>query len=218
MLIIGLYSIVNLYLFIGQGHLIPSPWQSVIEEFYTIVYGVMFTVLGNQHSQRFIALVFSMALLVLICNLVGMFPYSFAVTSHLSVTIFLATLVFVPITSLGLTLHKIKFFGFFLPAGCPILLVPLLVPIEMVVYFFRVISLAVRLFANIMAGHILLKVLAGFGWSMFQSDDSILFVLHILPILVVFALFGLELGVAFIQAYVWTMLTCIYLNDAIYLH
>jgi len=203
---------------VGKGFVVPSRWQSILEEFYLIVFGIIQNVLSRKHAVKFFPIVLTFAIVIFICNLLGMAPYSFAITSHLVVTIFLALTIFIPITFLGIRTHKIRFWGFFLPAGCPLLLVPLLVPIELVVYCFRVISLSVRLFANIMAGHILLKVLAGFAWGMFQGSDIFLFGLHIVPVFVVFGLFGLELGVAFIQTYVWTMLLCIYLNDAINLH
>jgi ATP synthase subunit 6 len=205
---------------VGKGNLVPNRWQVVKENFFEVIHTVVENTLGGSTKvkQVYLPIILTMASMILLSNVVSMVPYSFAVTSHLIVTIYLATILFVPITLLAIILHGINSLSFFLPGGCPAPLMPLLVPIEVVTYVFRLVSLSVRLFANIMAGHILLKVLAGFGWTMLNSADFFLVIVHIIPVLVVFALFGLELGVALIQTYVWTMLTCIYINDAIYLH
>jgi ATP synthase subunit 6 len=146
-----------------------------------------------------------------------MIPYSFTVTSHIAVTLALATMAFVGINVIGIKTHGFHMLSLFLPSGAPIALAPLLIAIEVVSYSFRVISLALRLFANMMSGHCLLKILAGFAWTMF-SAGGILSVIHIMPLLVIFAIIGLELSIAFLQAYVFTVLLCIYLNDAISLH
>jgi len=146
-----------------------------------------------------------------------MIPYSFTVTSHIAVTLALATMAFVGINVIGIRTHGFHMLSLFLPSGAPIALAPLLIAIEVVSYSFRVISLALRLFANMMSGHCLLKILAGFAWTMF-SAGGILSVIHIMPLLVIFAIIGLELSIAFLQAYVFTVLLCIYLNDAISLH
>ena len=146
-----------------------------------------------------------------------MIPYSFTVTSHIAVTLALATMAFVGINVIGIKTHGFHMLSLFLPSGAPIALAPLLIAIELVSYSFRVISLALRLFANMMSGHCLLKILAGFGWTMLSSG-GVLSVIHIMPLLVIFAIIGLELSIAFLQAYVFTVLLCIYLNDAISLH
>jgi len=154
---------------------------------------------------------------LLCCNLLGMIPYSFTVTSHIVVTLGLSIVAFTGINVIGIRIHGFHFLSFFLPGGAPLALAPLLIPIELVSYSFRVVSLALRLFANMMSGHCLLKILAGFAWTML-SAGGILSVLHLLPLIVIFAIVGLELSIAFLQAYVFSVLLCIYMNDAISLH
>ena len=146
-----------------------------------------------------------------------MVPYSFTLTSHLIVTFSLALTIYIGFNIIGIKRHKLNFLSLLLPSGSNIWLVPILVPIEFISYFFRVISLPVRLFANMMAGHTLLKVIAGFAWSML-TIPGLLSLAHFIPLIIIVILIGLELGVAFIQAYVFTILTCIYINDALNLH
>ena len=146
-----------------------------------------------------------------------MVPYSFTVTSHLIITFTLALTLYIGFNFIGIKRHKIHFLNLFLPSGSSIFLVPLLVPIELVSYSFRVISVPVRLFANMMSGHILLKVIAGFAWSMLNVN-SFIFLAHFVPLILLIILTGLEFGVALIQAYVFTILTCMYINDALNLH
>merc|ERR1712232_369646 len=138
-------------------------------------------------------------------------------TSHICVTLSLAMAVFIGINIIGIQAHGSHMLTLFLPAGTPLGLALLLVPIEIASYFVKPISLSVRLFANMMAGHTLLKVIIGFAWSMF-SVGGILFLAHFIPVFILIILMGLELGVALIQAYVFTVLTCIYLNDGVNLH
>jgi ATP synthase subunit 6 len=156
---------------------------------------------------------YTLFVFILINNLIGMVPYSFTVTSHLVVTFSLALTTYIGFNIIGIKKHKLHFFSLLLPSGASLALVPLLVPIELVSYIFRVISLPVRLFANLMAGHTLLKVIAGFAWSM-VSLGSIMIIIHFIPLLLLVLLVGLELGVAMIQSYVFTILTCMYINDA----
>ena len=165
----------------------------------------------------FFPLILFLFLLILTCNLLGMIPYSYTLTSHLLITFFFALVSFVIINTISIYLHGINFLNLFLPAGSPILLAPLLIPIEFISYVFRVISLSVRLFANMMAGHTLLKVIVGFSWGML-AGGGFLFIIHFFPLMVIFLLIGLEVGVAIIQAYIFTILTCIYLSDGIHLH
>lgn len=149
--------------------------------------------------------------------MIGLIPYSFTLTSHLIVTFSLSTAVFIGVNIIGFNIHSTKMLSLFLPSNTSFGLALLLVPIEFVSYIFKPISLGVRLFANLMAGHTLLKVIVGFSWSMLLLDD-LLFCMHIVPLLVLIILMGLELAVAVIQAYVFTILTCIYLNDSVNLH
>ena len=144
-------------------------------------------------------------------------PYSFTITSHLIVTFILSFSIFIGAMLICVSKHKAQMFSIFLPANTSFGLALLLVPIEFVSYIFKPISLGVRLFANLMAGHTLLKVIVGFSWSMLLLED-VLSIAHIIPLLILVILMGLELAVAVIQAYVFTILTCIYLNDGINLH
>jgi ATP synthase subunit 6 len=150
-------------------------------------------------------------------NLVGMIPYSFTITSQLAVTFTFGAATFIGVNIIAARQHGLHFLSFFLPKDAPIALWPLLVPIELISYFFRVVSLSVRLFVNMMAGHALLKILAGFAWTMIGMGGLMLLASGF-PILVLIVLTGMELGIAMLQAYVWTVLVCIYLNDAINLH
>ena len=124
---------------------------------------------------------------------------------------------FIGLNIIGLRRHGLHFFSLFLPPGAPLALAPLLVPIELISYVFRVVALAVRLFANMMAGHTLLKILATFAWKMIAAG-GIFYIIQLFPMIVIIAITGLELAIAFLQAYVWTTLTCLYLSDAINLH
>ena len=162
---------------------------------------------------------FNLALFLFIVtlNLIGLIPYSFTLTSHIVVTFALSVAIFIGINIIAIRIHGSTFLSLFFPKDTSILLGFLLVPVEIMSYFFRPISLGIRLFANMMAGHTLLKVFAGFAWTL-MSCSGILFFAHFVPLLVLFPLFGLELGVAMIQAFVFSVLTCIYLNDAINLH
>jgi ATP synthase subunit 6 len=150
-------------------------------------------------------------------NLIGLIPYSYTVTTHFVVTVALSLTIFLGINIISFKTHGLKFFSLFLPSGTPYLLALLLVPVEFFLYFFRPFSLAIRLFCNMMSGHILLKIFAGFGWSL-MGYSGILFFFHFLPLLTLLPLFGLELCVALIQAFVFSLLICIYLNDALNLH
>ena len=168
-------------------------------------------------GEKYFPFIFTLFVFVLLSNLIGLVPYSFTLTSHLIVTFALAMIVFISVNIAGARIHGLKMFSLFLPAGTTFPLSLLLVPIEFVSYMFKPISLSVRLFANLMAGHTLLKVIAGFGWALMGCTGA-LFLAHYVPLAVLFPLFGLELAVALIQAYVFSILSCIYLNDAISLH
>ena len=202
---------------ITNARLIPTAWQSCAELIYEFIY---FTVLSEnvkKNGPLYFPILFTIFSFIFFCNLMGMIPYSFTVTSHIVVTLGLASMAFLGINIIGIRIHGLHLLSLFLPAGAPLALAPLLVIIELVSYRFRVISLALRLFANMMSGHCLLKILAGFAWTML-SAGGILTILHLLPLIVIFAIVGLELCIAFLQAYVFTVLLCIYLNDAISLH
>jgi F-type H+-transporting ATPase subunit a len=198
------------------GSLVPNRWQSFVEMIYEFVANLIQEQIGEK-GKKYFPLIFTLFSFLLFSNLIGMIPYSFTTTSHLIVTFSLSVSVFIAVTLIGFQIHGIHFFSFLLPPGAPLALAPFLVVIELVSYSFRAISLGVRLFANMMAGHTLVKILSGFAWTML-SLGGIMFFVSFIPFAVVFALTFLEVGVACLQAYVFTILTCIYLNDAIHLH
>jgi ATP synthase subunit 6 len=219
-LILSLTFIFTISLFnavFSNSKLIPNSWQLILEFLYDFILNQVLTENVKKDSTLYFPLLFSIFLFILSMNLAGMVPYSFTVTSHIIVTFGIALIAFTAINLIGIRIHGFHLMSFFLPAGAPIALAPLLVMIEVVSYSFRVISLALRLFANMMSGHCLLKILAGFSWTMLTAG-GILSVIHLLPLVVIFAIIGLELAIAFLQAYVFVVLLCIYLNDAISLH
>jgi F-type H+-transporting ATPase subunit a len=195
---------------------IPSTWQAIIELLYSTVLQLLVDNL-NLEGEKYFPFVSVLFSFILFSNLIGLVPYSFTITSHLIVTFTMSLSIFIGINIIGISKHKFLMLSLFIPSNTSFGLALLLVPIEFVSYIFRPISLGVRLFANLMAGHTLLKVIVGFSWSMLLLEDF-LAVLHILPLLILVLLMGLELGVALIQAYVFTILTCIYLNDGVNLH
>lgn len=189
--------------------LVPDRLQAFVEETYLLIAGLIDNNVGTQ-GRRYFPFVFSIFFFVLFGNLLGMVPYMFTFTSHIIATFTLAMVVFLFVTILGIIKHGVKFLSLFAPKGLPTFLLPAVVPIEMISYLARPISLAVRLFANMMAGHTMMKVFAGFA--------AMLGVYGFLPICVNVVLTGFEIVIAIIQAYVFTILTCVYLNDAVHLH
>ncbi|KAM0009094.1 ATP synthase subunit a [Helianthus debilis subsp. tardiflorus] len=169
--------------------------------------------LSGNVKQKFFPCILVTFTFLLFCNLQGMIPYSFTVTSHFLITLGLSFSIFSGITIVGL-----HFLSFLLPAGVPLPLAPFLVLLELISYCFCALSLGIRLFANMMAGHSLVKILSGFAWTMLCMNDLLYFIGDLGPLFIVLALTGLELGVAILQAYVFTILIYIYLNDAINLH
>jgi ATP synthase subunit 6 len=198
-------------------YIIPNRWQTFLELVYKGVLSLVVTNIDKKTGQLFFPLFFSFFYFILCTNIIGLIPYSFTLTSHIIVTFTLSLFFFIGINIICIKTHGLKFFSLFLPAGTSFVLGLLLVPIELISYMFKPISLSIRLFANMMAGHTLLKVIAGFGWSLIDCSFPLFFI-HYIPIIVIIPLFGLELGVALIQAFVFTTLCTIYLNDAIKLH
>lgn len=168
-------------------------------------------------KNSFVLIVFFAFLFLLISNLVGMIPFSYTITSSLILTFFLSLSFFIAINIIGFFHNKSCFFKTFLPGGTPIFIAPLLILIEIVSYFSRVFSLSIRLFANMMSGHALLKILIGFSWNAFIAG-AFWFILSFLPWLVVTVVIGLELAIAVLQSYVFTILICIYINDSVNPH
>jgi F-type H+-transporting ATPase subunit a len=198
------------------GECVPSELQLLLEGMVLFVMDLVKEQVGRKGKQYF-PIIFTLFAFLLCANLIGMVPYSFTTTSHVIVTFGLSFSIFIGVTIIGFKTHGIHFFSFLLPPGAPLGLAPFLIVIELVSYSFRGISLGVRLFANMMAGHTLVKILSGFAWSMLTVGGA-LSVAALIPFMVVFALMFLEVGVGILQAYVFTILTCIYLNDAIHLH
>jgi len=206
---VALISLLTIWGMRGRA-LVPSRMQSVAEISYEFVANMVRDNVGSA-GQKYFPFVFSLFMFVLFCNMLGMLPYSFTVTSHIIVTFALAAAVFIGVTIIGFAKHGLGFLKFFVPSGVPVALLPLLVVIEVISYLTRPISLSVRLFANMMAGHTMLKVFGAFvvglgvmgGWA---------------PLAFMVAFTGLEILVAFLQAYVFAILTCIYLNDALHMH
>jgi len=209
MLITVTIIIMFLTLTVNTRSIIPGRLQLISELSYNFIAQLLKDTVGNEGKQYF-PFVFTLFMFVLIGNMVGMFPYSFTFTSHIIVTFVLATIVFIGVTILGLIKHRLHFFTLFIIPGLPWYMLPLLLPIEIISYLSRPISLSVRLFANMLAGHTLLKVFAGFVVSLGFAG--------ILPLAFIVALTGLEILIAFLQAYVFAILTCLYINDALNLH
>ena len=189
--------------------LVPTRWQSVAELFYEFVANMVRDNAGSR-GRPYFPFIFSLFMFVLFGNLIGMVPFGFTFTSHIVVTFALALFIFAAVTVIGLALHGWRFFTRFAPKGVPVVLLILLVPIEIISYCIRPFTLAIRLFANMMAGHTMLVIFAGFVVAMG--------IFGILPLAFNVAFILLELLVAVLQAYVYTILTCIYLSEAIHLH
>jgi ATP synthase subunit 6 len=201
---------------VHRATLIPTPVQSTLESMYEFVADMIEDTIGER-GYRYFPMIFVTFSFILACNLLGMIPYTFTVTSHILVTLGLGMATFIGINIIAFREHGLHFFSFFLPKEAPLALAPFLVLIEFVSYVFRVFSLAIRLFANMMAGHTLLKILAGFAYTMLTMG-GIFAILQAFPLVIILALTGLEIGIGFLQAYVWTVLVCLYLNDALNLH
>ena len=210
MVITVLFITLFLTLTVNPRSIVPSRMQLISELCYNFIAQLLNDTVGDQ-GKRYFPFVFSIFMFVLIGNMVGMIPYQFTFTSHIIVTFALAAIVFIGVTILGFVNHGIRFFTFFYIPGVPFYMHPLLIPIEVISYLSRPISLSVRLFANMLAGHTLLKVFAGFVVSM-------PFFTGVLPLTFIVALTGLEILIAFLQAYVFAILTCLYINDAYHLH
>ncbi len=190
--------------------IVPSRLQLSGEMLYELITNMLEQNVGIK-GRKFIPLIFTLFLFILACNMLGMLPYGFTVTSHISVTFVLAMMIFLLVLIVGLVNHGLHFFSLFLPAGTPWWLAPLMIVIELFAYLARPVSLSLRLAANMVAGHILLKVMAGFV-------VSLMLFLKFLPIPMIIVLIGFEFFVAILQAYIFTILSCVYLNDALNLH
>jgi F-type H+-transporting ATPase subunit a len=218
---LALYSLLILLLIISLHYfgnndtkLLSSKWSILIESLFTSINSMVKEQIGKEIYLPFI---YSLFFFILISNLTGNIPYSYTITSSIIVSIGLSFTIFIGVTVLGLSIHRIHFFSYFIPSGTPLALVPMLVLIELISYLSRAGSLGIRLFANIVAGHTLLKILSTFLYQMF-SGSIIIAILTLIPFSIFIALIGLELAVSFIQAYIFSILVCSYIKDALELH
>ena len=200
-----------LFFFLGSKRksIVPGRLQLISELFYNFIAKMISDTAGSK-ARPYFPFIFSLFMFVLLCNMIGMLPYSFTVTSHIIVTLVMALFIFISVT-IGFIKHGFKYLSIFVPKGVPVVLLPLITIIEVISYLSRPVSLSVRLFANMMAGHTMLKVFGSFVISLGLLGGW-------LPLSFSVALTGLEILVAFLQAYVFAILTCIYLNDALNLH
>ena len=199
-----------LYFSTKERNIIPGKLQLISEMLFNFIAKMISDTAGSK-AKPYFPFIFSLFVFVLLCNMVGMLPYSFTVTSHIIVTLIMALFIFFAVTVIGFLKHGFKYLSIFVPSGVPVVLLPLITVIEIISYLSRPVSLSVRLFANMMAGHTMLKVFGGFVISLGLLGGW-------LPLSFSVALTGLEILVAFLQAYVFAILTCIYLNDALNLH
>jgi F-type H+-transporting ATPase subunit a len=200
----------------ARGAMIPGRLQSLGEASYEFIQGMVTEQVGDE-GKKYFPFVFAIFMFVLFGNLLGMLPYAFTFTSHIAVTLTLAIIVFLTVTVIALMRHGMHFFSYFFPEGAPVWLAPIIIPVEVISYFSRVVSLSVRLFANMVAGHVMLKVFATFV-VLLGSLGAVGPFVAVLPLSVNIALVGFEFLVAFLQAYVFAILTSIYLHDAVHLH
>ncbi len=216
MLVAGVLTLLLMWVGMSPRAMIPGRLQSAAEMAYETMMNLCVEQIGHE-GKRFFPFVFTLFFFILFGNLMGVFPLFFTFTSHIAVTLALSLFVFILVTVVALKLHGLHFFSYFVPKGVPVVLLPLMVVIEVISYLSRSISLSVRLFANMMAGHVMLEVFAGFV-VMLGAAGGIFLLPAGLSLGVNVILVGFELLVASLQAYVFAILTCIYLHDAVHLH
>ena len=221
---IGMYLTLTAYMVLvfslisnNSEKILSNHWSISQETIYSTIHSIVVNQINEKKGQIYFPLIYVLFLFILVSNLIGMIPYSFASTSHFILTFSLSFTVVLGATLLGLSKHGLEFFSLFVPAGCPLGLLPLLVLIEFISYLARNISLGLRLAANILSGHMLLNILSGFTYNIMNSG-IIFFLLGLLPLAFIVAFSGLEFGIAFIQAQVFVVLSCSYIKDALELH
>ena len=225
-------SITNIVLYLTIGTLVvialklvsrnynkisAANWSICQESIYATVHSIVVNQINVHKGQMYFPFIYALFIFILLNNLIGMIPYGFSSTTHFILTFTISFTVVLGATILGLKKHGLKFFSLFVPAGCPVSLLPLLVLIEFISYLARNISLGLRLAANILSGHMLLNILSGFAYNIFTSGFLLLFV-GLIPLAFIIAFSGLELGIAFIQAQVFVVLSSSYIKDALDLH
>jgi F-type H+-transporting ATPase subunit a len=221
---IGFYLIIGAFLFLvinllstNYNKIVSNKWSIGQESLYATIHSIVTNQINAVKGQIYFPFIYTLFIFILINNLIGMIPYSFASTSHFVLTFALSFTIVLGATILGFQKHGLEFFSLLVPAGCPLALLPLLVLIEFISYLARNISLGLRLAANILSGHMLLHILAGFTYNIMTSG-FVFFFLGLVPLLFIIAFSGLELGIAFIQAQVFVVLTSGYIKDALDLH
>jgi F-type H+-transporting ATPase subunit a len=221
---IGLYLTVGAFLILSlnllatnYNRIVSNRWSISQESLYATIHSIVTNQINAKSGQIYFPFIYTLFIFILINNLIGMVPYSFASTSHFILTFALSFTVVLGATILGFQKHGLEFFSLLVPAGCPLGLLPLLVLIEFISYLARNISLGLRLAANILSGHMLLNILAGFTYNIMTSG-FIFFFLGLVPLVFIIAFSGLELGIAFIQAQVFVVLTSSYIKDGLDLH
>jgi F-type H+-transporting ATPase subunit a len=221
---IGLYLLITTFIIFmfyllatNYNILTPNSWSLSQESIYQTVYSIVINQINANKGQMFFPLISGLFIYLLINNLVGMVPYSFAPTSHFLITFSISFTVVIGATILGFQIHSLRFFSLLVPSGCPLGLLPLLVLIEFISYLARSVSLGLRLAANVLSGHMLLNILGGFTYNI-MSKGLIYFFLGLMPLLFIIAFSGLEIGIAFIQAQVFVVLSASYIKDALDLH
>lgn len=202
---------------VNYNKVVANKWSLSQESMYATVHSIVLNQINAKKGQVYFPFIFALFVFILINNLIGMVPYSFASTSHFILTFSISFTVVLGATILGFQKHGLKFFSLFVPAGCPLGLLPLLVLIEFISYLARNVSLGLRLAANILSGHMLLNILSGFAYNIMTSS-FIFFFVGLIPLAFIIAFSGLELGIAFIQAQVFVVLTCSYIKDGLDLH
>lgn len=221
---IGLYLTISALIILtysllasNSNKIIPNNWSISQESIYATIHSVVVNQINPTRGQIYFPFIYVLFVFILVNNLVGMVPYSFASTSHFVLTFWISFTVVLGATILGFSRHGLQFFSLFVPSGCPLGLIPLLVIIEFISYLSRNISLGLRLAANILSGHMLLSILSGFTYNIMTSG-ILFFFLGLIPLAFIIAFSGLELAIAFIQAQVFVVLTCSYIKDGLDLH
>lgn len=212
------YIIFTLYIIADNNNILtPNNWSLSLESIYSTIYNIVINQINSNKGQMFFPFMSALFIYILINNLIGMVPYSFAPTSHFVLTFSISITVVLGATILALYIHNLKFFSLFVPKGCPLGLLPLLVLIEFISYLARNISLGLRLAANVLSGHLLLNILSSFTYNIMTSGVLYL-LLGLIPLIFVISFSTLEIGIAFIQAQVFVVLSCSYIKDALDLH
>jgi F-type H+-transporting ATPase subunit a len=221
---IGLYLLISAFIILttsvlatNYNKIISNSWSISQETLYATIHSIVTNQINAVKGQLYFPFIYTLFIFILINNLIGMVPYSFASTSHFILAFALSFTVVLGATILGFQKHGLEFFSLLVPAGCPLGLLPLLVLIEFISYLARNVSLGLRLAANILSGHMLLNILAGFTYNIMTSG-FIFFFLGLIPLAFIIAFSGLELGIAFIQAQVFVVLTSSYIKDGLDLH